>query len=284
VLLPSFEYARPESVEEAVALLASERNARVLAGGQTLLNALKLRLAKPDLLVDVSRLEELRRIEVGADGALEIGAAVVYDELATSPLLHEHHPVTARMCAGLVDRQVRARGTIGGNVCLGDPTSNFPPLLAALGAELLVRAPDGERRLPAEGFHLAPYMNRLEPGELLTAVRLPALAAGEGVGYETLQVGTDSWALARACALVERNGTIRSARVVLGCGAVPVRQPAMEAALVGAEPSEDAIAAAAELAGEDFEVAGDVHASAEYRTEMAKLMAARAVAAAAGVS
>lgn len=284
MLLPSFEYARPETVEEAVALLASERNARVLAGGQTLLNALKLRLAKPDLLVDVSRIEELRRIELGDDGALEIGAAVVYDELAAHPLLCERHQVTARMCAGLVDRQVRARGTIGGNVCLGDPTSNFPPLLAALGAELVVRGPGGERRLPAEGFHLAPYMNRLGPGELLSAVRLPALGADEGVGYETLQVGTDSWALARACALVERNGSIRSARIVLGCGAVPVRQPAMEAALVGAEPSAEAIAAAAELAGEDFEAVGDVHASAEYRTEMAKLMAARAVAAAAGVS
>lgn len=284
MLLPSFEYARPETVEDAVALLASERNARVLAGGQTLLNALKLRLVKPALLVDVSRLEELRQIELGTDGALEIGAAVVYDELAASPLLQERHPVTARMCAGLVDRQVRARGTIGGNVCLGDPTSNFPPLLAALGAELVVRGPGGERRLPAEGFHLAPYMNRLEPGELLTTVRLPALAADQGVGYETLQVGTDSWALARACALVEANGTIRSARVVLGCGAVPVRQPAMEQALLGAAPSAEAIAAAAEHAGEDFEPPSDVHASAEYRTEMAKLMAARAVAAAAGVS
>ncbi len=284
MLLPSFEYARPESVEEAGALLASERNARVLAGGQTLLNALKLRLVKPDLLVDVSRLEELRRIELAEDGALEIGAAVVYDELAAHPLLRERQPVTARMCAGLVDRQVRARGTIGGNVCLGDPTSNFPPLLAALGAELVVRGPGGERRLPAEGFHVAPYMNRLGPGELLTAVRLPALTASEGVGYETLQVGTDSWALARACALVECNGEIRSARVVLGCGAVPVRQPAMERALVGAAPGEEAIAAAAELAGEDFDVVGDVHASASYRTEMAKLMAARAVAAAVGVA
>lgn len=283
MLLPSFEYARPESTEEAVSLLVGNRNARVLAGGQTLLNALKLRLAHPDLLVDVTAIEALRKIELEPDGSLVIGAAAIYDEIAADPLVRRHHPVTAAMSSRLVDRQVRARGTIGGNVCLADPTSNFPPLLVALGAGLRVRGSAGSRELPADGFFRAPYMTALGPGELLEAVRLPALREGEGVGYESLQVGTDSWALARASALVRREGEqIAEARIALGCGPVPVRQPAMERALAGGPASEEAIAAAALLAGEDFEPAGDVHASAEYRTEMAKLMAARAVASAAG--
>lgn len=285
MLLPELEYARPESVEEAVEQLAAHRNARVLAGGQTLLNALKLRIVHPDVLVDVSRLEELRRVVREPDGTLRLGAALTYDELAGEEQLRRHHPVTAAMTSRIVDRQVRARGTLGGNVCLADPTSNFPPLLVALGARLVLRGPGGVRELPAEGFFLAPYMTALEPGELLAEVVLPPLAPGEGVGYESLQVGIDSWALARACALVRVEGdgggrTIAAARVALGCGPVPVRQPAMEAALAGGPATPEAIAAAAALAGEQFDPPGDVHASAEYRTEMARVMARRAVLAA----
>ena len=279
MLLPAFEYARPQSVEEALAELGRHRNARVIAGGQTLLNALKLRVAQPDVLVDVSRLEELRAISADADGGLRIGAAVTYDELAGSPLVREHHPVTAAMSARLVDRQVRVRGTVGGNVCLADPTSNFPPLLVALGASLSVDGPDGSREVAADAFFLAPYVTAVLPGELLVEVRLPPLAPGERVGYESLQLGTDSWALARASVLVRSNGAIEHARVVLGCGPVPVRQPAMEAALRGAATAES-VEAAAELAGEDFEPPTDVHASSEYRRAMGKVMATRAVLAA----
>lgn len=287
MLLPELEYVRPHSVEEAVERLAGHRNARVLAGGQTLLNALKLRVVHPDVLVDVSRLEALRTITREPDGTLRIGASVTYDELVADPLVREAHAVTAAMTARIVDRQVRARGTIGGNVCLADPTGNYPPLLVALGARLVLRGPAGERTVDADGFYLAPYMTAIEPGELLTHVLLPPLAPGEGVGYESLQVGIDSWALARACALVrvEAGGpggrAIAAARVALGCGPVPVRQPAMEAALIGL-PAGDAeqIAAAAALAGEQFDPPGDVHASSEYRTEMARVMARRAVLAA----
>lgn len=280
MLLPSLAYERPETVQEAVALLHGTRNARVLAGGQTLLNALKLRVVHPDLLVDVSRLDALREIAHEPDGALRIGAAVTYDELAASPLAQAAHPVTAAMASRLVDRQVRARGTVGGNVCLADPTSNFPPLLVALGARLRLRGPRGARDVDAEGFFLAPYMTALAPGELLEGVLLPRLAADQRVGYESLQVGTDSWALARASALVRCNGTIVEARIALGCGPVPVRQRAMERALIGQPPTPEAIAAAAQHAGEGFEPPSDVHASAAYRTKMAVVMARRAVRAA----
>lgn len=287
MLLPELEYVRPDTLADAVAQLAANRNARVLAGGQTLLNALKLRVVQPDVLVDVSRLRELRGIERRAeDGALVLGAALTYDELAGDPLVRELHPVTAAMTARIVDRQVRARGTLGGNVCLADPTSNFPPLLVALGAALRLRGPAGPREVAAGDFYLAPYMTVLEPGELLEAVVLPVPGDGEGVGYESLQVGTDSWALARACALVrtDGDGTIAAARVVLGCGPVPVRQPAMEAALVGGPAERGAIAAAATLAGEGFDPPSDVHATAEYRTAMARVMARRAVISATGAT
>ncbi|ADB52289.1 FAD binding domain-containing protein [Conexibacter woesei] len=281
MLLPELEYARPATVDEAVERLAAHRNARVLAGGQTLLNALKLRIVHPDVLVDVSRLEELRQVVREQDGTLRLGAALTYDELASDELMRRHHPVTAQMTSRIVDRQVRARGTLGGNVCLADPTSNFPPLLVALGARLVVRGAAGVREVAADDFFLAPYMTAVQPGELLTEVVLPPLAPGEGVGYESLQVGIDSWALARASALVRvQDGTIAAARVVLGCGAVPARQPAMERALVGGPAERDAIAQAAKLAGEDFDPPGDVHATAEYRTAMARVMALRAVVAA----
>jgi carbon-monoxide dehydrogenase medium subunit len=305
MLLPELEYARPATLDDAVAALGANRNARVLAGGQTLLNALKLRIVHPDVLVDVSRLEELRGIVLGPDGTLRLGAALTYDEIARDPIMREHHPVTAAMTSRIVDRQVRARGTLGGNVCLADPTSNFPPLLVALGATLLVRGSGGTRAVAADDFFLAPYMTAVEPGELLTEVVLPSLGAGEGVGYESLQVGIDSWALARACALVrvERGrggngaspgdtgsggngdagdpGTIVAARIALGCAPVPVRQPALEAALIGGPATREAIAAAAaQFAGEDFDPPSDVHATARYRTAMARVMARRAVIAA----
>ncbi len=280
MLLPSFEYARPESVDEAIAMLSEHRNARVLGGGQTLLNALKLRLVQPDVLVDVTRLADLHRIELGEDETLVVGAAVTYDEFFAHPLVRQHHPVTATMVSSIVDRQVRARGTIGGNVCLADPTGNFPPLLMAMGARLDLQGPEGPFQLDIEDVYLAPYMTVLKPNELLVAIRMPLLGPDQGIGFESLQVGIDSWALARACALVRYDGKMSEARLVLGCGPVPIRQPAMEEALIGSFGSTQEIEKAAIHVGEGFEPPSDVHASAEYRTEMARLMACRAIASA----
>ena len=283
MLLPAFEYVRPASVDDAVAALSAGRNARVLAGGQTMLNALKLRVVHPDVLVDVGALEDLRRITVDEDGSVRIGAAVTYDEAAASPVLGEHHPDAAQMTSRLVDRMVRSRGTVGGNVCLADPTSNWPPLVVALGATLRVRSAAGVRDVPADSFFVAPYVTAVGPGELLEEVVLPALAERQGVGYESVQLGTDSWALARACAVVRRDGdgAIAEARVVLGCGDVPVRQPALEAELVGGPPSPERVTAAVgEHAGEDFDPPADVHASSEFRRHLATVVARRAVMAA----
>jgi carbon-monoxide dehydrogenase medium subunit len=286
MLLAATEYVRPASLEEALAALGATAGARVLAGGQPLMNVLKHRAAAVELLVDISRLEELRFIDVRPDGSVGIGAATTYAELERSAELRAAQPVIGEVAAGAVDRQVRARGTIGGNACFADPASNYPPLLVALDASMEIAGPAGPRSVPAAEFFLGLFRTAVGPGELLRAITLPPLA-GAGVGYRSLQLAADSWALARAVAWVRtagtEPGTIEAARVVLGCVAgTPVRAGATEALLVGGAASVEAVSAAAAVAGEGLEPPSDVHASGSYRREMAAVMAKRALADAIG--
>ncbi len=286
MLLAATEYVRPASLEEALAALGATAGARVLAGGQTLINVLKHRAAAVELLVDISRLEELRFIDVRPDGSAGIGAATTYAELERSAELRAAQPVIGEVAAGAVDRQVRARGTIGGNACFADPASNYPPLLVALDASMEIAGPAGPRSVPAAEFFLGLFRTAVGPGELLRAITLPP-RAGAGVGYRSLQLAADSWALARAVAWVRtagtEPGTIEAARVVLGCVAgTPVRAGATEALLVGGAASVEAVSAAAAVAGEGLEPPSDVHASGSYRREMAAVMAKRALADAIG--
>lgn len=278
-MLPrSFAYCRPDSLEEATEILARHPGARPLAGGQSLINVLKLRAAEVDALVDISRLEELRFVRAGV-GELEIGAGVRYREIAESADVKSALPVVARIASRLVDVQVRNRGTIGGNVSYHDPGSNFPPLLVALEATLRVTGPGGtSREVPAADFFLGPYHTALETGEVLRSVVLPVPGDGAGIGYQSVLIGADSWALARAAAVVRGNGTIDEARVVLGAvGPRPARQRAIEARLRGQAADASAIEQAFAAEIEDADPSSDAHASAEYRLEMARVMARRAV-------
>jgi len=256
-------------------MLVANPGSRPLAGGQSLLNVLKHRAAEVEAVIDISRLEELRGIDAEG-GRLEIGAACSYDRIAASDAVAAAHPKIAAVADGLVDQQVRCRGTIGGNACFNDPGSNYPPLLVALEATMRVVGPGGDREVAADQFFQDTYRVDLGPGELLRSIVLPA-ADGTAVGYSSLQA-EDSWALARAVARVRCNGTIAEPRIVVGCvsGAQP-RATAVEQALDGAEPSAEAIAAAAEQADEGLETASDAHASAGYRRKMARVMVARAV-------
>ena len=282
MLLSSVDYIRPETVDEAISALRSTPTARVLAGGQSLINVLKQRLASCELLVDVSRLEALRSIEVRSDGSAEIGAAVTYDELDRSSALRSAQAKIAEVAEFTVDQQVRCRGTIGGNACFNDPTSNFPPLLVALEATLVIAGADGEREVGAEDFFHGPLHTAVQPGELLRAIRLAPLA-GRGIGYASIQLAEDSWALARACAVLTGNGVIEDARVVLGCVApAPLRARALERRLLGGERTVKAIEAAAPAARDDLEPISDVHASGEYRREMTAVVAKRALLEASG--
>jgi carbon-monoxide dehydrogenase medium subunit len=270
-------YARPDNVTEALELLASTDGAAPLAGGQSLVNVLKHRVASVGLLVDISRLEDLRRIET-RDGALEIGACVTYDELDHSDDVRAAQPLLAQVAGHIEDQQIRDRGTIGGNCCLSDPTNNLPPLLVALNATMTIASRQGEREVAAEDFFKGYFMTAVEEGELLTRIKIPARDQDAGAGYSTVAVGADSKAIARAAALVKSNGKIEDARVVLACvSPIPTRHTGMEEALRGAEATADAARAAADKIGEDLEPLGDAHGSAEYRRAMARVVARRAV-------
>jgi aerobic carbon-monoxide dehydrogenase medium subunit len=278
MLLRSVEYERPSSVAEALEALASGPGARVLAGGQSLVNVLKHRVASCDLLVDVSRLDELRSIDAGADGALRIGAAVTYDELDRSAEVRRTHPKLAEVAARTVDQQVRCRGTLGGNCCYNDPSSNFPPLLVALGATMHVASRGGMREVPADEFFFGPFSTAARQDELLHSVELAPVPDSDGVGYSSIQLAPDDWALARACAVVSANGSIERVRVVLGCVApAPVRATELEERLAGTPATPESVADAAPAASAGLAPVSDVHASGEYRREMAAVVARRAL-------
>ncbi|HJS92877.1 MAG TPA: xanthine dehydrogenase family protein subunit M [Solirubrobacteraceae bacterium] len=278
MLLESVAYARPDTVAEALEALASSDGAAALAGGQSLVNVLKHRVASVELLVDISRLEELRQIARGSDGGLEIGACVTYDELDHSEEIRSSHPLLAEVASHIEDQQIRDRGTIGGNCCLSDPTNNLPPLLVALDATMVIESASGRREVPAGEFFHGYFATAVGEGELLRSITVPPLGADAGAGYSTVAVGADSKAIARAAAVVRGNGTIQEARVVLACvSPAPMRHSGMEEALRGAEASVDAVKAAAERIGDDLDPLGDAHGSAEYRRAMARVVARRAV-------
>ncbi|WP_128377191.1 FAD binding domain-containing protein [Streptomyces cavernae] len=280
MILPPVRYVRPQSVAEAASLLAAIDGAAVLAGGQTMINALKLDLVQPTALVDVHRLEELRGIEVADDGSLVIGAATTYAEIAASPVVRHHQPSVADMAAGLVDRQVRNRGTIGGNCCLNDPTNNFPPLLTALGAWFHITSTAGWRSITADTLFAGSLATALRPGELLMSVRLKPLPEGTRIVHRHLQLAADSWALARVVVRLDViDGRVEDARVVLGAvPGSPLRLATVEQALLG-HPADTRLTDAALTAFDeaDVETVGDAHASAAYRLEMTRVQLRRAL-------
>ncbi len=264
MLLREVGYARPESLAEAIRLLADDDGARALAGGQTLVNVMKARAGSPDALIDLASIEELRGIELGADGTLELGAMTTYTEIMESSEARAR-PILGEVCAQIADVQVRNRGTTGGNVCTSDPTNHLPPLLAALGAELVIRGAAGDRTVPATDFFLGVYMTAVSTGELLTKVRIPA---GRADGFAAVTLGVEGTCVASAAASI--NGGVT---VALGCvDAVPV---------VLAPASADADAVRAAVREADFDPPSDVHASSEYRRHLAGVLAVRAVAQAA---
>jgi carbon-monoxide dehydrogenase medium subunit len=259
VLLREVEYAKPASLSDALSALAAHDGARALAGGQTLINVMKARAASPDVLVDLNGLEELKGIELAGDGTLTIGAMTTYSELMESAEA-KARPILAEVVSTIADVQVRNRGTVGGNVCANDPTNHLPPLMAAVGARFTIAGGSGEREVPAEEFFLGVYMTAVGPGELLTKITIPA---GKHDGFAAITLGADGTCIANAAASLSG-----SLRVALGCvDAVPV-------VLQPASAEEDAVRAAVQAA--NLDPPSDVHASAEYRTHLAGVLAVRA--------
>ena len=264
MLLREVAYARPSSLAEAIQLLRENDGARALAGGQTLINVMKARAGSPDALIDLDGLEELKGIELGSDGTLEIGAMTTYTELVQSSEARAR-PILGEVCAQIADVQVRNRGTIGGNICTNDPTNHLPPLLAALGAEMTIHGADGDRTVTAQDFFLGVYMTAVGTGELLTKIRIPA---GRADGFAAVTLGVEGTCIVSAAASI--NGGLR---IALGC---------VDAVPVVLEPeSEDEAAVVASVASANIDPPSDVHASSEYRTHLAQVLAVRAVAQAA---
>jgi carbon-monoxide dehydrogenase medium subunit len=264
----AFDYVRAASAEEAVSLLQSHgEDAKLLAGGHSLIPLMKLRLASPSVLVDVGRVSELSYIRDAGD-SVAIGALTRHRDLETSDLLRSQVPILAHV-AGLVgDPQVRHRGTIGGSLAHGDPASDLPAVVLALGGTLRARGPGGEREIPATEFFTGFLETALAPDELLTEITLPKVA-GAGWSYQKFNRRALDWAIVGVAAV--RNGTTGVALVNMG--STPLRASAVEAALTQGASAADA----AQQAAEGTEPPTDLNASPEYRRHLAQVLVRRAL-------
>jgi len=279
VIPAAFEYERAESVDHAIQLLGEHGDeAKLLAGGHSLLPLMKLRLARPSVLVDIDRLSDLEYVREDGD-RIEIGALTRIADVASNELLAQHNPLVAYAAGQVGDPQVRHRATIGGSLAHGDPASDPPTVILTLDAELVVKGPSGERTIPASSFFKSLFETDLGPQEVLTAIRVPKLAAGTGWSYQKFHRRALDWAIVGVAAVVEwSNGQISRAAIGLtNLGSTPLRASGVEQALSGAEASEQAIAAAAEHAPEGTDPVTDTNASSEYRSELSKIFVRRAI-------
>lgn len=267
-----FDYQRASSVDEAIELLRQHgEDAKLLAGGHSLLPLMKLRLAQPSVLVDIGRIADLSYVsETPADGrVLRIGALTRHHDLATSELVREQVPLLAHVAGRIGDPQVRHRGTIGGSVVHGDPASDLPAALLALRATLVVRGPAGERSIPADEFFTGFLETAIAPDEVLTEIRVPAVP-GVGWAFEKFNRRAQDWAIVGVAAW-RRNGD--SGVALVNMGSTPVLATSVSNAL----SSGASIADAAELAAAEADPQADLNASVEYRTHLAKVLVRRAL-------
>lgn len=265
----AFDYVRADSADAALAALAEHGDeAKLLAGGHSLIPLMKLRLAVPAVVVDIGRLDELSYVrDEGSE--IAIGALTRHRDLETSALLHEHLPLLAHATAQVGDPQVRHRGTIGGALAHGDPAADHPAVLLALGGQLVVTGPGGERRIAADDFFTGFLETALAPDELLVEIRIPK-ATGAGWSFQKFNRRAQDWAIVGVAA-------VRGERTGIGLanmGSRPLRAAATEAAL--AAGADDAAAAA--LADEGAEPPSDLNGSEDYRRHLARVLVGRALA------
>ncbi|MBM9617812.1 FAD binding domain-containing protein [Streptomyces zhihengii] len=276
-----FDYTAPRTVGDALALLADDsRDAKVLAGGQSLIPMLNMRLARPEVLVDITRIPELGRVVVDSDGCLRIGAAVRQSRAAADPAVRDGWPLLADAIGLIGHPQIRGRGTVCGSLAHHDPAAELPTAALALDARFVVAGPRGTRTVEAADFFVATFATAVEPDELLTEVVFPPLAAHHGRAFEELTRRHGDFATVGVAVLLERDpasDTVRRARVVCcGAGPTPVRLTAAEAALTGTDAGPAARAEAARAALGALAPADDVHSTAEHRRESAAHLLVRA--------
>ncbi len=280
-----FDYVRPSSLDDAVSALAGGgEDAKVIAGGQSLLPLLRLRLAYLDLLVDVGGIAELRGVSDQGD-SLRIGARTTHHDLVRDPLVAAHCGLLAEAAGTVADPAVRHRGTIGGSIAHADPAGDLPAVVLALDATLTARGPGGERQISAADFFVDYLTTSLQPGEILTAITVPKLGDSWGYRYEKFHRTAQAWAIVGVAALTRRsNGQVAEARIGLtNMGPVPVRATAAESAVAGSPASREALLSAAAHSGDGTQPPGDLHGAPDYRRHLARVLTGRALAAAAGV-
>jgi carbon-monoxide dehydrogenase medium subunit len=266
------------------ALTEAGEDAKVLAGGQSLIPVLRLRLSYPSVLVDLGRVEELRGVR--EDGAeLVIGAMTRHSDVITDPLVRRHAALVAEATATVADPAVRHRGTFGGALAHADPAGDLAAVALALDAQLVAQGPGGRRSIPAAEFFLDYLQTALSPEEVLVEVRVPKLEGSWGVAYEKFNRTAQAWAIVGAAAAVRRdNGSIAEVRVGLtNMGSTPVRASAVEAALAGASAEAGAISAAAQHAADGTQAPSDLSGQSDYREHLARVLTRRAVTKAAGL-
>ena len=277
-----FDYHRPRSVDEAVALLARHGDdGRVIAGGHSLIPMMKLRLASPGHLIDLQAIDGLRGIEV-TGGQIRIGALATQHELIASKALADACPLLREASLQIADPQVRYCGTVGGNVANGDPGNDLPAVMQCLDASYVLRGAGGERTLAARDFYQGPYVTALKEGEILTAVRLAVPAAGHGWAYQKMKRKIGDYATAAAAVILSLSGgACRQAAIALtNVGDTPLLATAAAKALVGTRLEAAAVDAAVKAAEAITRPAADGRGSAEFRTHVAGVMTRRAIAAA----
>ena len=278
-MIPSgFEYHTPSSVEEALSLLAQHEDAKVIAGGHSLLPMMKLRFAEPAHLVDVNGISELKGIREDGN-TIRIGAMTRENELIASSIIREKCPLISDAAKLIADPQVRNRGTIGGDIAHGDPSNDHPAIMLALDARFVVKGPDGERVLPASGFFLGTFWTQLEEGELLTEIQVPVLASGTGYAFNKLKRKTGDYATAASPVVLTMDGE-RCAEIRIGLTNVApmaIRAEPAEDVLRGQVISDVLIEQAAQEVMNVCEPAEDLRGDAEYKTHMAAEMARRSI-------
>ena len=278
-----FDYVAPTTVEEALAALTEHGDdAKVLAGGQSLLPVMRMRLNAPEVVVDLGRIDALRGIRDDGD-VLVIGALTTHHDVAHDPLVEEHALLLRKAAREVADAQIRHRGTYGGALVHADPAGDLGAPTLALGAELVVAGPGGTRTVPAQDFFVDLFETAVGEDELLTEVRIPK-HTGWGAHYEKFVRVAHQWPIVAVAATVRMDGpTIAEARLGLtNMGSTPLRATATEQALTGLEATADAVRGAVEQVAEGTNPPSDLNGSAEYRAHLARILTARAVLAAAG--
>ncbi len=280
----AFDYVAATSVADATAFLAAHPDdSKVVAGGHSLIPLMKLRLAAPKYLLDISRIPGLRGIRE-VNGALEIGALTTHYDLESSPLVRERLPVLAETASIIGDVQVRNRGTFGGVLAHADPAADYPAVILALGAEITAVGPNGQRTLKSDGFFVDLLTTALAPTELITTVRVSIPGANTGAAYEKFPHPASRYAITGVAAVVTlgSDGKVSSAAIgVTGAGSKAIRATAAERGLVGRSLDAAALEAAGAAAAEAIDPIGDIHASEEYRRHLVRELTARALRAAA---